>query len=56
MANYELYRDDVETLETDEAETYAKIIEVMTEGMHKARSVDRGLLLASADALRRVHR
>ncbi len=35
MPNYELYRDDVETIETDEAETHAKIIEVMTEGMHK---------------------
>ncbi len=37
MPNYELYRDDVETVEKDEAETHAKIIEVMTEGMHKVR-------------------
>ena len=37
MPNYELYRDDVETIEKDEADTHAKIIEVMTEGMHKVR-------------------
>ena len=37
MPNYELFRDDVETIDEDEAETHAKIIEVMTEGMHKVR-------------------
>ena len=37
MPNYLLYRDDVETIEPDEQETQNKIIEVMTEGMHKVR-------------------
>ena len=37
MSNYLLYRDDIETIEPDEAETHAKIVEVMTKGMHLAR-------------------
>ena len=37
MSNYVPYRDDIETIEPDEAETQAKIIEVMTDGQHKSR-------------------
>ena len=37
MPNYLLYRDDVETIAPDENETNAKIVEVMTKGMHLAR-------------------
>lgn len=37
MALYTLYRDDIETIESDEQETHDKIIELMTEGMHLVR-------------------
>ncbi len=37
MAHYTLYRDDLETVESDEGETHDKIIELMTEGMHLVR-------------------
>lgn len=37
MAHYTLYRDDIETVESDEGETQNKIIELMTEGMHLVR-------------------
>lgn len=37
MPNYELYRDDIETIAENEGETHAKIIEVMTEGTHKVQ-------------------
>ena len=37
MPNYLLYQDNVETIAPDESETNAKIVEVMTEGMHLAR-------------------
>ena len=36
MPNYELYHDDIETIDDDERETHNKIIKVMTEGTHKA--------------------
>ncbi len=35
MPNYLLYREDVETVAPDEHETQQKIIDVMTDGMHK---------------------
>ena len=34
MRNYTLYHDGIETIEPDEQETHAKIIEVMTDGMN----------------------
>lgn len=37
MAHYTLYRDDLETISSDEGETHKKIIELMTEGMHLVR-------------------
>ncbi len=37
MPNYLLYSDDVETIAPEENETNAKIVEVMTQGMHLAR-------------------
>lgn len=37
MPNYVLYRDDLETIEPDEAETNAKIIQVMTDGQNIVR-------------------
>ncbi len=35
MPNYVLYRDDLEVIADGEAETHKKIIDLMTEGMHK---------------------
>ncbi len=37
MPNYIPYRDDIETIDPDEQETYAKIIQTMTDGQHIAR-------------------
>ena len=37
MPNYLLYRDDLETIAPDEAETNQKIVDVMTKGMELAR-------------------
>lgn len=37
MPNYTRYRDDLETVAPDEAETFAKIIEVMTDGQNIVR-------------------
>ncbi len=36
MPTYELYHDDIETIADDEQETNAKIIQLMTDGTHKA--------------------
>ena len=37
MPNYVLYRDDIETIASDEGETHAKIIDVMTKGQNITR-------------------
>lgn len=37
MPNYLLYRDDLETIASDEKETHDKIIDLMTTGMHLGR-------------------
>lgn len=37
MPDYLLYRDDLETIEPDEAETHQKIVDLMTKGMHIVR-------------------
>ena len=37
MPNFTPYRDDIETIASDEAETHAKIVEVMTKGQHIVR-------------------
>ena len=37
MPKYIAYRDDIETIETDEQETHAKIIQVMIDGMKNTR-------------------
>ncbi len=37
MPNYVLYRDDIETIDPDEQETRAKIIQVMTDGQNITR-------------------
>ncbi len=37
MPNYLPYRDDLETLASNEAQTRAKIIELMTNGMNTVR-------------------
>ncbi len=37
MPNYLLYREDIETIEPDEAETHSKIIDVMTKGQNITR-------------------
>ncbi len=37
MAVYTVYRDDIETVESDEQETHDKIIKLMTDGMHLVR-------------------
>lgn len=37
MPNYLMYRDDLETIAPDEAETKQKIVDVMTQGMETAR-------------------
>ena len=37
MPNYLRYRDDIETIEPDEQETFSKIVQVMTEGQNITR-------------------
>ena len=37
MPTYVPYRDDLETIAADEAETHAKIIQVMTDGQNVTR-------------------
>ena len=37
MSNYTPYREDIETVAPDEAETFAKIVEVMTKGQNITR-------------------
>ena len=37
MAHYTVYRDEIETIESDEEETHEKIIELMTKDMHTVR-------------------
>ena len=54
MPNYLFYRDDVETIAPDEQETQNKIIEVMTEGMHKVRRRRRNKTLFASRMRRRL--
>lgn len=42
MPSYTVYRDDIETVESDEHETHQKIIDLMTEGMHLVRKESGG--------------
>ena len=37
MPDYVPYRDDIETIDPDEQETHAKIIQTMTDGQHISR-------------------
>lgn len=50
MSNYTLYSDDIETVEPDEAETHAEIINVMTEGQKIIREQNQGRALRVSHA------
>ena len=51
MPEYLRYRDDLEAIEPDEPETFRKIIDVMTAGMHEVRrQADRSIRISHAKA------
>ena len=50
MPNFLLYSDSVETIEPDEAETHAKIIEVMTKGQKSPAKHGKAVRISHAKA------